>query len=198
MGILNRLALFLWDGTKALTCTCMKGLMYILQWPRIRCRYEALLQLLWLTLRTVWLKTKLVTHNNNERPIRCATETYSIKSQKRYWDSSLEEYLNCHIHPPMFLSFSPLSFTPIPLQDTSLIQAKGLTLKQSLPLILAWLLRPPIASECAWYLSTGSSPLIKTDSDRRMWISSAIMCLLRIITVFSHSSENKRKLLRNS
>lgn len=101
---------------------------------------------------------------------------------------------NCHIHPPLFLSFSPLSPIPpphSPLQDTSLIQAKGLTLTQSLPLILAWLLRPPISSESAWYLSTGSPPLIKTDIDRRMWISDAIMCLLRITTVFSHSYGTK-------
>lgn len=45
--------------------------------------------------------------------------------------------------------------------------------KQSLPLILAWLLRPLSSnhpSMCAWYRSTGSSHLIKTDIDRRMWI----------------------------
>lgn len=93
---------------------------------------------------------------------------------------------NCHIHPNPALSFSPLSPLPPllgPLQDASLIQAKGLTLNQSLPLIFAWLLRPPISSQFAWYLSTGTCPLIKTDIDRRMWISSAIMCLLRIISV---------------
>lgn len=113
---------------------------------------------------------------------------------KRYWDSSQEECLNCHIHPPLFLSFSPLSPLPplhSPLQNTSLIQAKGLTLKQSLPLILAWLLRPPISSRCAWYLYTGASSLIKTDIDRRMWISRAIMCLLRIISVSSQLWEQK-------
>lgn len=101
---------------------------------------------------------------------------------------------NCHIHPPLFLSFSPLSPLPpphSPTQDTSVIQAKGPTLKQSLPLILAWLLRPPISRQCAWYLSTGSSPLIKTATDRRMWISGAIMCLLKIISVFSQLWEQK-------
>lgn len=120
--------------------------------------------------------------------------------EKRYWDSSLEECLTATSIQAMFLSSSPLSPpapSPSPLQDTSLIQAKGLTLKQSLPLILAWLLRPPISSQCAWYLSTGASPLIKTDIDRRMWISAAIMCLLGLITVFSYSYENKRKLWRN-
>lgn len=116
------------------------------------------------------------------------------------WDSSLEECLTATSIQPMFLSRSAFLRPPpplSPLQGTSLIQAKGLTLKQSLPLILAWLSRPPICSQCAWYPSTAASPLIKTDIDRRMWISTVIMCLLRIITVFSHSYENKGKLLRN-
>lgn len=107
----------------------------------------------------------------------------------------------CHIHPPLLLSVSPLLPLPTPhgpLQDTSLIQAKGQTLKQSLPLISAWLLGPQISVQCAWYLSTGCSSLIKIDTDRRVWISSEIMCLLRITQCFLTALGTKGNCLWNS
>lgn len=120
---------------------------------------------------------------------------------KRYWDCTPEECLTATsirpcLHP--FLPFHPCPHPKAHSRTQVFIKAKGLTLKQSLPLILAWLLRPPISSQCAWYLSAAASPLIKTDIDRRMWISSAIVCLLKIIAVFSLDCENKRKLLKSS
>lgn len=123
--------------------------------------------------------------------------------EKRYWDCTLEECLTatsiCPLFPSFFLPFHPCPHPTAHSRTQVFIKAKGLTLKQSLPLILAWLLRPPICSQCAWYRSAAASPLIKTDIDRRMWISSAIMCLLKIITVFFFfysTAKNKRKLLR--
>lgn len=155
-----------------------------------------------------------MTHFNNERAMWCATEIWCMMMKSitsAHWNrfaclrikTGILHWRNVKLpHPstPVSILFSPFTPTPThsPPQDTSLIQPKGQTLKQSLPLILAWLLRPLISGQCAWYISTGSSSLIKTDTDRRIWISTAIMCLLRIITVLSHSFGNKRKLLRNS
>lgn len=121
--------------------------------------------------------------------------------EKRYWDCTPEECLTATSIRPCLHPFFPFHPCPHPKAHSRtqvFIKAKGLTLKQSLPLILAWLLRPPISSQCAWYLSAAASPLNKRDIDRRMWISSAIVCLLKIIAVFSLDCENKRKLLKSS
>lgn len=120
--------------------------------------------------------------------------------EKRHWDSSLEECVTVTSIQPLVLSFSPLHAppSPCPLPTLNPIQVNGLTLNQRLPLILPWLFRPPISSQRVLILPPLTSTLIKTDTDRRMWISSAIMCLLRIIAAFSHSNENKRKSLTSS
>lgn len=146
---------------------------------------------------------KSITNAYRSRYVWICSES-SLWPNSVVWEKILGLYTrgmpNCHIRPCLhpFFPFHPCPHPKAHSRTQVFIKAKGLTLKQSLPLILAWLLRPPISSQCAWYLSAAASPLIKTDIDRRMWISSAIVCLLKIIAVFSLDCENKRKLLKSS
>lgn len=146
------------------------------------------------TVCTVWHKTKLMTHYNNESSMWCVTRMWctvlTVNSSCTLWQIHLLGKKNKVLHRRNVKLLYPSIRCVCPfLPFNPTIQAKGQTQKQSLSLILAWLLWPQIL----WYLSTSSFSLIKMDTDSRIRISGAVTYFLTHHSVFSQLWEQKKK-----